>query len=138
MDSHECNAKCVNCGGAHPATDTRCPARQQAPYNKTHVQKYLQQQHHGQQQESQRPQQAATSLKPTQATQALLSDEQWPPLPSRRWETPNPYDLVASEVLASDPASTGPQGSDGRSGTKRDRSTSKAKSRSRSRARPRS
>ncbi|CAN7943626.1 unnamed protein product, partial [Ixodes hexagonus] len=136
MDSHECDAKCVNCGGAHPATDSRCPSRQQAPYNKTHVKKYLQQQHHDHQQGNQRPQQAARSLKPRQATQVLLSEEQWPRLPSRGWETQNPYDLLASE--ASDPASTGPQGSDTRPGTKRNRSRSKAKSRSRSRARPRS
>ncbi|CAN8019781.1 unnamed protein product [Ixodes persulcatus] len=31
MEDHECTAHCVNCGGEHPATDPRCPARQRAP-----------------------------------------------------------------------------------------------------------
>ncbi|EEC18982.1 hypothetical protein IscW_ISCW014252 [Ixodes scapularis] len=31
MEDHECTAHCVNCGGEHLATDSRCPARQRAP-----------------------------------------------------------------------------------------------------------
>ncbi|CAN7948447.1 unnamed protein product, partial [Ixodes pacificus] len=139
MDSHECEAKCVNCCGAHPATDPRCPARQRAPYNKSRVQKYLQQQKQGRhQQGSQRPQHVASPLQPGQATQAVLPEEQWPRLPTRGWANQNPYDLLASEALDSSPTSTGPQGSDTRSGSKRARSRSKARSRSRSRARSRS
>ncbi|XP_042150175.1 uncharacterized protein LOC120849945 [Ixodes scapularis] len=110
MDSHECEAKCVNCCGAHPATDPRCPARQRAPYNKSRVQKYLQQQQHGRhQQGSQRPQHVASPLQPGQATQAVLPEEQWPRLPTRRWANQNPYALLASETLDSSPTSTGPQ-----------------------------
>ncbi|KAM7288153.1 hypothetical protein ISCGN_031842 [Ixodes scapularis] len=139
MDSHECEAKCVNCCGAHPATDPRCPARQRAPYNKSRVQKYLQQQQHGHhQQGSQRPQHVASPLQPGQATQAVPPEEQWPRLPTRGWANQNPYALLASEALDSSPTSTGPQGSDTRSGSKRARSRSKARSRSRSRARSRS
>ncbi|CAN7979315.1 unnamed protein product [Ixodes persulcatus] len=88
MDSHECEAKCVNCCGAHPATDPRCPARQLAPYNKSRVQKYLQQQQQGRhQQGSQRPQHVATPLQPGQATQPVLPEEQWPRLPTRDGRT---------------------------------------------------
>ncbi|KAG0416730.1 hypothetical protein HPB47_006176 [Ixodes persulcatus] len=110
MESHECEAKCVNCCGAHPATDPRCPARQRAPYNKSRVQKYLQQQQQGHhQQGSQRPQHVATPLQPGQATQAVLPEEQWPRLPTRGWANQNPYDLLASEALDSSPTLTGPQ-----------------------------
>ncbi|CAN8012069.1 unnamed protein product, partial [Ixodes pacificus] len=139
MDSHKCEAKCVNCSGARPATDPRCPARQRAPYNKSRVQKYLQQQQQVRHQHgSQRPQHVASPLQPGQATQAVLPEEQWPRLPTRGWANQNPYDLLASEALHSSPTSTGPQGSDTHSGSKRARSRSKARSRSRSRARSRS
>ncbi|KAM7290001.1 hypothetical protein ISCGN_030129 [Ixodes scapularis] len=38
---HDCNEKCVNCGGSHPASDPKCPARQQGPLNKAHVRRQL-------------------------------------------------------------------------------------------------
>ncbi|KAM7285602.1 hypothetical protein ISCGN_032496 [Ixodes scapularis] len=38
---HDCNEKCVNCGGSHPATDPKCPARQRGPLNKAHVRRQL-------------------------------------------------------------------------------------------------
>ncbi|KAG0412961.1 hypothetical protein HPB47_009894 [Ixodes persulcatus] len=38
---HDCNEKCVNCGGSHPATDSKCPARQWGPLNKAHVRRQL-------------------------------------------------------------------------------------------------
>ncbi|KAG0423620.1 hypothetical protein HPB47_000603 [Ixodes persulcatus] len=142
MDLHESEAKCVNCRGAHPATEPRCPARQRAPYNKSRVQKYLQQQQQSRHQPrtgaGQRPQYVATPLQPGEATQAVLPEDQWPRLPTRGWVNQNPYDLLASEALDSSPTLTGPQGSATRSGSKRARSRSKASSRSRSRARSRS
>ncbi|KAH6922299.1 hypothetical protein HPB50_012517 [Hyalomma asiaticum] len=36
-ENHECTPKCITCGGEHPATDSRCPARQRKPFNKSHV-----------------------------------------------------------------------------------------------------
>ncbi|KAH7967419.1 hypothetical protein HPB49_024638 [Dermacentor silvarum] len=37
LPEHECTHKCIHCGGDHPATDPRCPSRQQRPFNKSYV-----------------------------------------------------------------------------------------------------
>ncbi|KAH7977266.1 hypothetical protein HPB49_000232 [Dermacentor silvarum] len=37
LPEHECTHKCIHCGGDHPATDLRCPSRQQRPFNKLYV-----------------------------------------------------------------------------------------------------
>ncbi|XP_065297562.1 uncharacterized protein [Dermacentor albipictus] len=36
-EGHDCTLKCFQCGGEHPATDSRCPVRQRKPFNKRHV-----------------------------------------------------------------------------------------------------
>ncbi|KAH7978479.1 hypothetical protein HPB49_005603 [Dermacentor silvarum] len=37
LPEHECTPKFIHCGGDHPATDPRCPSRQQRPFNKSYV-----------------------------------------------------------------------------------------------------
>ncbi|KAH7933336.1 hypothetical protein HPB49_011602 [Dermacentor silvarum] len=37
LPEHECTPKCIHYGGDHPATDPRCPSRQQRPFNKSYV-----------------------------------------------------------------------------------------------------
>ncbi|KAH7944441.1 hypothetical protein HPB52_019711 [Rhipicephalus sanguineus] len=64
-DNHVCAPKCFNCGGEHPATDSRCPARQRKPFNKSHIHR---------QQKKMAAQQIEEQGKPSKATSFNLDE----------------------------------------------------------------
>ncbi|KAG0441424.1 hypothetical protein HPB47_015951 [Ixodes persulcatus] len=86
MEDHQCKPHCVNCGGEHPAVDPRCPARQRGSYNKKHVQQHQQMQ--GRQK----------SPLPPPPPPPRNADPQWPKLPSKTWEDPNPFIFLADST----------------------------------------
>ncbi|KAG0416029.1 hypothetical protein HPB47_006780 [Ixodes persulcatus] len=94
IEDDECTAHCVNCGGEHPATDSRCPARQRAPYDKEHVARYRRK----------KQQQQRT---PPRATIHCLG-EPWPELPSYHRKTPDSTIPTNVEEKEYDPSSSGP------------------------------
>ncbi|KAM7307785.1 hypothetical protein ISCGN_011421 [Ixodes scapularis] len=97
--AHECTAHCVNCGGEHPATDPRCPARQRAPYNKEHVARYLR--------EKEQQQRTPPSPPPPLPYNALVSHH-CPELPSYNRVSPDSTIPTNVEKKEFDRSSSGP------------------------------
>ncbi|KAH7972488.1 hypothetical protein HPB52_012589 [Rhipicephalus sanguineus] len=74
-DNHVCAPKCFNCGGEHPATDSRCPARQRKPFNKSHIHR---------QQKKMAAQQSEEQRKPSKATSFNLEETKTTTAPHHR------------------------------------------------------
>ncbi|KAG0431302.1 hypothetical protein HPB47_021899 [Ixodes persulcatus] len=98
MEDHECTAHCVNCGGEHPATDPRCPARQRAPYNKEHVARYLRE----------KEQQRTPPSPPPPLPYNALASHHWPELPSYNRVNPDTTIPTNVEEKEYDRSSSGP------------------------------
>ncbi|KAG0426539.1 hypothetical protein HPB47_026370 [Ixodes persulcatus] len=98
MEDHECTAHCVNCGGEHPATDPRCPARQRAPYNKEHVARYLRE----------KEQQRTPPSPPPPLPYNALASHHWPELPSYNRVNPDTTIPTSVEQKEYDRSSSGP------------------------------